>query len=66
MLPQSKTAQVLSLAVEAMHRGLVILTCGTYGNVVRILVPLTASDELIDEGLNMVSDALHHLQGQPT
>lgn len=54
-----------ALAVEAMHRGLVILTCGTYGNVVRILVPLTASDELIDEGLNMVSDALHHLQGQP-
>lgn len=48
-----------------MHRGLVILTCGTYGNVVRILVPLTASDELIDEGLKMVYDALHHLQGQP-
>jgi 4-aminobutyrate aminotransferase/(S)-3-amino-2-methylpropionate transaminase len=51
------------LAVEAMNRGLVILTCGTYGNVVRILVPLTASDALIDEGLNMIADALNHLQG---
>jgi 4-aminobutyrate aminotransferase/(S)-3-amino-2-methylpropionate transaminase len=51
-----------ALAVEAMNRGLVILTCGTYGNVVRILVPLTASDALIDEGLNMIADALNHLQ----
>jgi 4-aminobutyrate aminotransferase/(S)-3-amino-2-methylpropionate transaminase len=53
-----------ALAVEAMNRGLVILTCGTYGNVVRILVPLTASDALIDEGLNMMADALNHLQGK--
>jgi 4-aminobutyrate aminotransferase/(S)-3-amino-2-methylpropionate transaminase len=52
-----------ALAVEAMNRGLVILTCGTYGNVVRILVPLTASDTVIDEGLNMIADALNHLQG---
>ena len=53
-----------ALAVEAMNRGLIILTCGTYGNVVRILVPLTASDTLIDEGLNMISNALNHLQGK--
>ena len=53
-----------ALAVEAMHRGLVILTCGTYGNVVRILVPLTASDTVIDEGLNMLSTALNQLQGK--
>jgi 4-aminobutyrate aminotransferase/(S)-3-amino-2-methylpropionate transaminase len=53
-----------ALAVEAMNRGLIILTCGTYGNVVRILVPLTASDALIDEGLNMIADALNHLQGK--
>jgi 4-aminobutyrate aminotransferase/(S)-3-amino-2-methylpropionate transaminase len=53
-----------ALAVEAMHRGLVILTCGTYGNVVRILVPFTASDTVIDEGLNMLADALNQLQGK--
>lgn len=53
-----------ALAVEAMNRGLIILTCGTYGNVVRILVPLTASDTVIDEGLNMISNALNHLQGK--
>jgi 4-aminobutyrate aminotransferase/(S)-3-amino-2-methylpropionate transaminase len=53
-----------ALAVEAMNRGLIILTCGTYGNVVRILVPLTASDTVIDEGLNMLADALNQLQGK--
>jgi 4-aminobutyrate aminotransferase / (S)-3-amino-2-methylpropionate transaminase / 5-aminovalerate transaminase len=53
-----------ALAVEVMNRGLIILTCGTYGNVVRILVPLTASDTVIDEGLNMLADALNQLQGK--
>jgi 4-aminobutyrate aminotransferase/(S)-3-amino-2-methylpropionate transaminase len=53
-----------ALAIEAMNRGLIILTCGTYGNVVRILVPLTASDTVIDEGLNMLADALNQLQGK--
>ena len=53
-----------ALSVEAMNRGLIILTCGTYGNVVRILVPLTASDTVIDEGLNMLADALNQLQGK--
>ncbi len=53
-----------ALAVEAMNRGLVILTCGTYGNVVRILVPLTASDTLIDEGLTIIAAALNQLQGK--
>ncbi|MBK6863411.1 MAG: 4-aminobutyrate--2-oxoglutarate transaminase [Ideonella sp.] len=39
------------LVAEAARRGLVLLSCGTYANVVRILVPLTASDALLDEGL---------------
>jgi len=51
-----------ALAAEAARRGLIILTCGTYGNVVRILVPLTASDALLDEGLQILADALDSLQ----
>ena len=51
-----------NLAAEATKRGLIILTCGTYGNVVRILVPLTASDALLDEGLAIIGDALDALQ----
>ena len=46
------------LSVEATQRGLILLTCGTYGNVVRILVPLTASDAIVDEGLAIIEAAL--------
>lgn len=47
-----------ALAAEATRRGLILLTCGTYGNVVRILVPLTASDALLDEGLAIIATSL--------
>jgi 4-aminobutyrate aminotransferase / (S)-3-amino-2-methylpropionate transaminase / 5-aminovalerate transaminase len=48
------------IVAEAARRGLILLTCGTWGNVVRILVPLTASDALLDEGLGMLADSLNH------
>jgi len=47
-----------AVAAEASRRGLILLTCGTYGNVVRILVPLTASDAILDEGLAIVGASL--------
>jgi 4-aminobutyrate aminotransferase/(S)-3-amino-2-methylpropionate transaminase len=43
------------LCLEAAQRGLILLTCGSYANVVRVLVPLTASDALIDEGLAIMA-----------
>ena len=43
------------IAAEATARGLILLTCGTYGNVIRILVPLTASDAILDEGLAIIA-----------
>ena len=51
-----------AISVEAAKRGLILLTCGTYGNVVRILVPLTASDALLDEGLAVIAASLDALQ----
>ena len=47
-----------ALATHAAQRGLILLTCGTYGNVIRILVPLTASNALIDEGLAIIGASL--------
>jgi len=38
--------------------GLVILSCGTRGNVIRFLAPLTASDEIVGEGLDIPQEAL--------
>lgn len=43
------------IANEATARGLILLTCGTYGNVIRVLVPLTASDAILDEGLAIMA-----------
>ena len=49
------TAQVLKSANE---RGLILLSCGTYGNVVRFLPPLTASDEIVKEGMDIFEASL--------
>jgi 4-aminobutyrate aminotransferase/(S)-3-amino-2-methylpropionate transaminase len=46
------------LRKEAQDRGLILLSCGTHGNVVRILVPLTASDAVVDEGLDIIEASL--------
>ncbi|HEY6796477.1 MAG TPA: 4-aminobutyrate--2-oxoglutarate transaminase [Kineosporiaceae bacterium] len=39
------------------RRGLVTLTCGTYGNVLRLLPPLVIGDDLLTEGLDLVAEA---------
>ncbi len=46
------------VVARAAERGLVILSCGVHGNVIRILAPLTAPLEQIDEGLSILSAAL--------
>ncbi|HAZ60395.1 MAG TPA: 4-aminobutyrate--2-oxoglutarate transaminase, partial [Gammaproteobacteria bacterium] len=46
------------ICAEALQRGLVLLSCGLYANVIRILLPLTASDALLDEGLALLGAAL--------
>jgi 4-aminobutyrate aminotransferase / (S)-3-amino-2-methylpropionate transaminase / 5-aminovalerate transaminase len=47
-----------ALVQAAGRRGLVILACGMYGNVVRFLAPLTISDALVKEGFNLFEQAL--------
>ncbi len=47
-----------ALVQAAAAKGLVILSCGTYANVIRFLLPLVASDTLIDEGLDILESAL--------
>lgn len=46
------------LVAEAIQRGLILLSCGVYANVIRVLVPLTASDALVHEGLDVLAAAL--------
>ncbi len=43
---------------HALQRGLLLLSCGMHGNALRIMVPLTASDAIIDEGLAILEAAV--------
>ena len=49
------------LVAAAAQRGLILLSCGIFGNTIRILVPLTASDEIVDEGLGIIESCLGEL-----
>ncbi|GAB6901469.1 4-aminobutyrate--2-oxoglutarate transaminase [Kineosporia succinea] len=47
-----------AVAGYAHSRGVITLTCGTWGNVIRFLPPLSISDELLSEGLDIIAAAL--------
>ena len=47
-----------ALAAKCLERGLLILTCGVYGDVVRLLTPLTASEMIMKEGLDILEAAI--------
>lgn len=53
-----------ALVAQAAEQGLILLSCGINGNVVRILVPLTASPEIVDEGLDIIERSLEELVGE--
>jgi 4-aminobutyrate aminotransferase / (S)-3-amino-2-methylpropionate transaminase / 5-aminovalerate transaminase len=46
------------VAHYALEHGVLLVTAGTYGNVIRILVPLAVTDEQFDEGLDVIEAAL--------
>ncbi len=47
-----------AVIAHALNRGLILLGCGLHGNALRIMVPLTASDEIIHEGIDIFEAAL--------
>jgi 4-aminobutyrate aminotransferase/(S)-3-amino-2-methylpropionate transaminase len=53
------------VAAAAHAEGVVVLTCGTFGNVIRLLPPLAISDELLVEGLEVIADALSRSPARP-
>ena len=63
-LVESKDSRVpkpeLAAAVtkKAKEKGLILLSCGMYGNTLRFLMPVTIEDEVLEEGLNIVEEAL--------
>jgi 4-aminobutyrate aminotransferase/(S)-3-amino-2-methylpropionate transaminase len=49
------------LTSKALEHGLILLSCGVYGNVTRILVPITADASVIDEGLTIIEKSLKEI-----
>jgi 4-aminobutyrate aminotransferase/(S)-3-amino-2-methylpropionate transaminase len=54
-----RTPEVAARVAKACHdQGVVVLTCGTYGNVIRLLPPLVIPEDLLAEGLDVLEGAL--------
>ena len=54
--PDADTTKRVQMA--ALKRGLLLLTCGVYGNVIRFLFPLTIQDEVFAEALDILEETL--------
>src|SRR5881398_1211746 len=54
--PNDRVAKAVTAA--ARERGLILLSCGLYGNVIRLLPPLSATDEELEKGLSILDEAL--------
>lgn len=50
------------LVQSARDKGLILLSCGQYANVIRILVPLTATDVEVDEGMDILAACFDELK----
>jgi 4-aminobutyrate aminotransferase/(S)-3-amino-2-methylpropionate transaminase len=58
---QPATEETAAAVAAARQRGVLLLSAGTYGNVIRFLFPLTISDAALDEGLAVVEEVLREL-----
>ena len=47
-----------AVIAEAEARGLILLSCGTRANVVRLLPPLTTPFDILDEGLDILEASI--------
>ncbi|HVM57845.1 MAG TPA: aspartate aminotransferase family protein [Gaiellaceae bacterium] len=54
--PNADAAKAVTAA--AFEKGLILLSCGLYGNVLRLLPPLSATDEELERGLEILEEAL--------
>ena len=55
-------AAAVALVKHNYEHGVITLACGTHGNVLRFLIPLTAGEEQLDEGLDVVEAGLEQIE----
>jgi 4-aminobutyrate aminotransferase/(S)-3-amino-2-methylpropionate transaminase len=63
-LKRPAAALTQTIVKAAAGAGLILLSCGTHANVIRILVPLTASDAVLDEGLAILGSVFDQAVAQ--
>jgi 4-aminobutyrate aminotransferase len=57
-LPAQTGEETARITAEARDKGLLLLSCGIYGNVIRILVPFAIGDEELERGLDILESCL--------
>ena len=57
-LPEQSGEETARITAAAREQGLVLLSCGIYGNVIRILVPFAISDDDLERGLDILQGCL--------
>ena len=55
--------QMGAIGRRCLENGVIVLTAGTYGNVVRLLPPITIEDGLLEEGLDLLDEAIGAVAG---
>jgi 4-aminobutyrate aminotransferase len=58
--PDAEAAKALT--VKAAELGLILLSCGVYANSIRVLVPITVEDDILDEALGLLEQALRAIR----
>jgi 4-aminobutyrate aminotransferase/(S)-3-amino-2-methylpropionate transaminase len=59
--PDAGAAQAIARACH--QKGVIVLTCGTWGNVIRLLPPLVIGDDLLEEGIDVLEESVGEVLG---
>ncbi|TJV28634.1 MAG: 4-aminobutyrate--2-oxoglutarate transaminase, partial [Mesorhizobium sp.] len=59
-LPSAEIANAIRL--KALDKGLILLTCGVYGNVIRFLAPITIQDGVMNEALDILESSFREVR----
>jgi 4-aminobutyrate aminotransferase/(S)-3-amino-2-methylpropionate transaminase len=58
------TEETKKLTQLCYQKGLVLISCGNFGNVLRVLMPLVITDQQLEKGLNILEEALREISVQ--
>jgi len=50
-----------AVRLKALEKGLILLTCGVYSNVIRFLAPITIQDEVFNEALDLIEASIREV-----